>query len=157
MGKILLNNAFELEYPDGFHVMDEEEKKQLSFAKEAEGECLKDDERHVMISIAWQKLGGFTDLMLNSRDFAKNVKGSIKKLLKASGFAEKGNLSRKIAGLKSDGFAYTYNTPSRAMYGETHTFKNDKYVYYFYYYAREDEKEINAPVWEQILDSVKLK
>ena len=73
MGKILLNNAFELEYPDGFHVMDEEEKKQLSFAKEAEGECLKDDEHHVMISIAWQKLGGFTDLMLNSRDFAKNV------------------------------------------------------------------------------------
>ena len=80
MGTLTLNNTFEIEYPDDFHVLTGEERSRMNFAKEGEGECLEAKDRHIIISIAWQKLGGFTDLMLNSRDFAKNVRGSIRKL-----------------------------------------------------------------------------
>ena len=157
MGTLTLNNTFEIEYPDDFHVLTGEERSRMNFAKEGEGECLEAKDRHIIISIAWQKLGGFTDLMRNSRDFAKNVRGSIRKLMRSQGYTDGQKLSRKIAGLRADGFTYTYSVKDKGMYGETYTFKNDKYVYYLYYYSRQELADDNAAVWQQMIDSIRIR
>ena len=155
MGKILLNNAFNLEYPDEFHVMDAEERSKLSFAASGDGECLQDDDRHIMISIAWQKLGGFTDLMLNAKDLAKNIRKGIQKLMGNYGYSFGGNLSRKIAGNRAEGFSYTYTAKDIAMYGEAYAMKSDKTVYYFYLYAREELKDESVDAWNKMLETIK--
>ena len=48
MGNIELNNDLKLSYPDGFHVMTEEELKKYKYFEGAPGFCIEDPERHII-------------------------------------------------------------------------------------------------------------
>ena len=53
MNVINLNNTLELSYPEGFHVLTPEERSELNFIKEGNGDLIRDEEKHVLISAAW--------------------------------------------------------------------------------------------------------
>ncbi len=70
MNAINLNNAVELYYPEGFHVLSAEERSELNFIKEGNGNLIRDEERHVLISAAWTRINAMARLLLNSKDVA---------------------------------------------------------------------------------------
>ncbi len=58
MGEILLNRTLALPLPEGFHVMDEEERSRLRFLEAGECVCLSDPERHLVVTVGWKPLDG---------------------------------------------------------------------------------------------------
>lgn len=155
MEDILLNNSLKLPCPDGFHVMDEEEKSQLNIMRDGPGVCLSDPERHMMVSIGWQQVGGLTSMLLKSGDIVKNSEKAVSKSMQSYGYQREGFLQRSIAGNQAEGFAYTYEAQGVPMYGQSCAMKVGKVFYYFHCYARQALREESLKVWEEILDSVR--
>ena len=152
--KLLLNESLELSYPDGFHVMDEEERSKLTLLEEGPCEFLTDPDRHMIISIGWKPLGGLTSLLLNAKDIAKTMKARIAKATVQYDFKEVGPVIKNVGGEEADGFAYTYKSNDIEMFGESLVIKHDKVFYYLHVYIRENAKEENIEVWNEILSSV---
>ena len=155
MEDILLNNSLKLPCPEGFHVMDDEERSELNIKGNGPGVCLSNPERHIIVSIGWQQVGGLTSLLLKSGDIVKNSEKAIRKSMQSYGYQLEGFLQRSIAGNKADGFAYTYEAKEIPMYGQSCAMKIGKVFYYFHFYARQAFREESLEIWEEILDSVR--
>ena len=54
---IRINDKLTLTFPEGFHVMDDEEKKTLRFLENGPGEALADPEHHIIVTIGWKNMG----------------------------------------------------------------------------------------------------
>ena len=50
-----LEDKLFLEYPEGFHELDEDERKSLTFLEEGPCLCLSDPGKHILISIGWKQ------------------------------------------------------------------------------------------------------
>lgn len=155
MEDLLLNNSLKLPCPQGFHVMDEEERSGMNITGSGPVICLSDPERHMIVSIGWQTVGGLTALLLKSGDIARNSEKAIRRSMESYGYQGEGFLQRSIAGNRADGFAYTYEAQGVPMYGESCAVKIGKDFYYFHLYARQALREESLQVWEEILDSVR--
>ncbi|MBR3154478.1 MAG: hypothetical protein IKF10_05695, partial [Lachnospiraceae bacterium] len=64
------NSTLHLSFPDGFHVMDNDERQKLNMLADGPGECLTDPDRHIIISIGWKELGLFPALLVSVKDAA---------------------------------------------------------------------------------------
>ena len=72
------NNTLSLTFPDGFHVMNNDERKKLKMLADGPGECLTDPDRHIIISIGWKELGLFPALLVSVKDAADNSQKAIR-------------------------------------------------------------------------------
>ena len=77
MEKMKLNNELTITYPDGFHVMDQEELGKHQYFGEAPGWSISDPDRHIMISAAWKKTNGIVAKLLNTKDIARQMEAGI--------------------------------------------------------------------------------
>ena len=151
----LLNNTLRIPCPEGFHVMDEKERQNMSFIADGPGVCLSDPDRHIIISVGYKQANGFTSFFFNEKDAAKSMEQQIAKPMAAYGYQSLGSMERLIGGRKVHGSAYIYEAQGVAMYGESHVAKIGKTFYYIHYYSREALKDENMPVWEAFLSEVR--
>ena len=128
MERMTLNNELQFPVPDGFHVMDEEEMSGMTMIAAGPGVCLKDPERHIVVSVGYKKAGLLTSKMLSQKDIAEKSEGSIRQAMKP----------------------YSY-WPDGAGKRETYVLKKGKTFYYFHVYMRAALKEESMPVWEEML------
>lgn len=154
MQSLVLNNELTLPCPDGFYVMDEEEIKTLAFIASGPGVCLKDPDRHIVVSAGYKKAGGLTARLLNQKDVATKSEGSIRDAMRAYGYLREGAGKREIGGLPADGFQYSYTAEETDMYGETYVLKKGKTFYYFHAYMRNAHKKGGQMVLDEILNGV---
>lgn len=70
MERMTLNNELQFPVPEGFHVMDEEEMSGMTMLAAGPGVCLKDPERHMVVSVGYKKAGLLTSKMLSQKDIA---------------------------------------------------------------------------------------
>ena len=123
----------------------------MRFTEEGQGECLSDPERHMIVSAAWKKIGGFSALLLNDKDLTKQMERNIGSSMRVFGYRAGGAVKRTVGGRQAEGFCYTYIAQDTAMYGESLVLRSGKTLYYFHLYAREALKEDSLPVWEALL------
>ncbi len=154
MENILLNNELNLSYPEGFHVLDDEERNRLTFFEDGPGVCLSDPERHIMMSVGWKQAGGFAAMVLNSKDVAKNMEAKIRKPMKQFGYRLEGFVSREVGGKQANGFRYEYEAQGIGMFAESLAVKMNKTIYYIHFYARTALKAESLPIMEDILGSI---
>ena len=150
--KIKLNEELTVTYPDGFHVMDEEEKKKLN-AIGGIGEVITDPDRHIILSFGWKKTGGLISKMFSAENASKEVEKNYKSAMKPYDYHFGDRFSRTIAGEKAEGFSFGYIAQEIEMYAESYVLKHKKGFYYIHYYSRTSVKEENAAVLNDILDS----
>ena len=150
MNDLELEDKMMLSYPDSFHVMDSEERKSIQFFGDAQGECLSDSERHIMISIGWKSVGIVSALLLNAKDLAKKMESDIRKPMQRYGYRLGDFAAKKVGSKRAEGFCYEYETQGIGMYGESYVVKNGRTFYYLNLYARRED------VWNSILSSVKI-
>ncbi len=155
MEELLLNKTFTLPVYDGFHVMDEAERKEMTFLEEGPCVCLSDPAKHMIVTIGWKEIGGLASLLVNVKEIAAKAELAVSKAMAGFGYRSEGFLAREIAGRSAEGFGYAYEAEETAMIGQTYAAKAGKTVYYFNLYARESLKEESLRVWEDLLDSVK--
>ena len=155
MGTLFLNDGWTLEYPDGFHVMDEKEREEIRFLGGVCGECLSDPERHILFSVAWKRIGGFAALILNEKDIAKAMEFRVREPMEAYGYRPEGFSERRVGGKKACCFRYSYEVEGVAMRGESMAFKDGKTVWYVHFYYRQAMEAESGPVAEGMLASLR--
>ena len=150
---IRLNDKLTLTFPEGFHVMDDEEKKTLRFLENGPGEALADPEHHIIVTIGWKSVGGLASLLLKARDAAKASENNVRKAMESLGYQSEGFGTRQAGPLKAENFGYTYEAQGTGMYGETCCVKQGRTFYYFNCYIREAARQEGLKIWEGILAS----
>ncbi len=150
-----LNQKYLLSYTDDFYVLDENELKQLNILNDAPGVCLRDAQRHIMITAAWKQIGGFAAMMLNEKDLTKNAEEAIRKANKPYQYHFDGLCQMNAAGKKADGFRYGYHVQDTDMTGICCNVKDGKTIYYFYLYVRKENEEEGVRVFSEILETMK--
>ena len=93
--KATLEDKLFLEYPEGFHELDKDERKGLVLLEDGPCLCLFDQEKHILISIGWKKLSGFSSMMLRTADIAANMAKQIKAGMQAFAYRQLGSVSSK--------------------------------------------------------------
>ena len=156
MDPIVLNDIT-ISYPAGFHVLDDAERGRLHFIEVGDGVCLSDPERHMLISIAYKKVGGLTSVLLKGRDLAKAMETAVRKSMQPFEYQSVGSIKRMVGSCESEGFCYTYTAQNIPMYGESLVLRSGKAAYYFHLYARDGLRAESIPVWEELLGSVDIR
>ena len=154
---LVLNEKLTLAYPDGFRVLNEEELKQLTFLEKGPGYVIRDDDKHILISVAWKVEGLLESMFLSAHDLAKKNEENVQKAMKGFGYRAPDFPVRNIAGEDTEGFCYEYTAQDIDMYGESYTIKKDKVLYYLHFYTRSALKEENLKIWEEMLSSAQWK
>lgn len=149
------NNRLHLSFPDSFHVLDQEERKNLNVIAEGPGECLKDPESHIFISIGWKELNPILSLLVSAKDADGNSLKAIRSAMQPYGFEFCEKITRDIAGEKAYGFNYDYEAQGIRMRGETCVVKHKKVLYYLHLYIRRELKDESMKVWKEILASAR--
>lgn len=149
-----LEDKLFLEYPEGFHELDEDERKPLTFLEEGPCLCLSDPGKHILISIGWKQLNGFLSMMLKTSEIAGNMAKQIKAGMQPYGCRQLGNVTRTIAGYKAEGIDYEYKAEGIDMLGESLALKLDKDLYYFNLYTRQEFAADSMMEFENILGTV---
>ncbi len=152
MGELLLNNELKFTYPEGFHVMTEEERRQQSQPLNGSWEGFSDPERHVIMTVGWKQIPGFSAKLLSGKDIARNSEKYLRKVMKPYGYRLEQYYERTAAGIETNGFSYSYTVQGIAMTGYCYELKRNKSVYYFHFYTRTELKEENQKVLDEILD-----
>ena len=152
---VTVNNELELTCPDGFHVMDEEERKSLKMLEDGSWMGLSCPEKNLMITAGWKKIGLFPALMLSPSDLARGTEKQISGAMASYGYSLRGFTERNIAGSPAKGFSYSYDAQGTGMRGECSILKLNRTLYYLYLYAREEQQEESSEIWEDILTSAK--
>ena len=149
----IINNELEISWPEGFHRMNEAELRKAFKDNNPNRWGIMDEERHMMITVGWKRLGSLTALMVNAGDVARHTEKTIHRAMAQMGYHCEGFRERQIAGAGAAGFRYKYNAQNTDMVAESLVVKLNKTVYYFHVYARAAVKEESLSCWEDILDA----
>lgn len=150
--EITVNNECRIEIPQGFRVLAEEERNKMSFAKDGEGVCLHDEQRHVLISIGYKK-AGLASLLVKPKDVVKTFEKNIAKAMKPFGYKLEDFKERQVGDKCFEGFRYSYSTQGIDMAGESLIGKNNKTFYYMHVYVRANMPD-GFDVWDEMLNGV---
>ncbi len=150
---VTFNNALTMTFPEGFHVMDASERKEINILGDGPSEILTDPDRHIIVSIGWKPLPLLSSMLLGAKDGAKNTKAAISKAMDPYGFHANETLKKSLGSDTAEGFSYDYTAQGISMYGESYVVKHNKTFYYLYLYARAERKEESLRVWDEILAS----
>ncbi len=154
MNTISINREWKLSYPDGFHIMEDAERRRLNFIGGAGSVCLSDPERHIVVSAGEKQINGFSALVLSGKDLAKNMEKQINKPMEPYGYHLEGFFTRQVGGKSAEGFRYTYMAQGIDMLGESYVVKNGKQLLYLHLYARDAQRDESLAVWNEMLRSI---
>ena len=153
MDNILINGKLQMSLPDGFHVMDEEERSGLRVLMSGPFIAFTDPQRHIIATVGW-KNAGIASLILRTSDIASGSEKQIAKGMQKYAYVSEDFSERNVGGTGASGFGYRY-TPDEGigMYGETHVLKKGTTVYFFNVYVRDELRDQSLRVWNDILGS----
>jgi hypothetical protein len=86
MELVILNDQLHLNLPEGFRVLREEERKAMATIDEPPAWCVRNEERHLVISAYWRKIGMLPALLINEKDIIRNVEQTIAKTMSQYGY-----------------------------------------------------------------------
>ena len=155
MKTMAMNHELRFSCPDGFHVMEAEERSRLNFFGDGECECLSDPDRHMIISIGWECLRGLATALNGAANAAKTMEKKICKPMQQYGYRLEKRKDAVLDGEAAKGFCYEYEAQGISMVGESFACRRNKTMYYLHVYYRKALQEESASVWEEILASMR--
>ena len=153
--QITLNNTLQLSGLECFRIMDEDEIAGYRMGLASGGVCLCATEKHMIISTAWKKEGGFLARLFGYSDLVRSMESCYRRSFKQYGFNMDGYLERETGGVTANGLRYRYNAQDIDMTGESYALEKDGIVYYLHVYYRTAFSEECRKIWNAILDTAK--
>ena len=157
MERILLNNELELTCPDGFRSLDQEEMKKFTFANEQPGCVLESEEQHMIVSLAWHRIGILLSLLFSPREMAGKMAEYIAKADKDYNHRQGEFFDRTIDGSKASGFDYSYTAQNIEMESRMIVAKRGRNLYCIYFYFRKALHQQSVQLMEEIISSMSWK
>lgn len=156
MTNTTINGQIEIMIPEGFHVMDAGELKQLYRDDNTDRFGIWDKDRHIIISVFWHESGKMLSMLADPKSVAKGDELKMRKGLKNSGYACTGFFEKELCGKKTYGYGCEYDIGEIRQIAEAVILKKDNICYKFYYYARKNGPDTDHELFESVLDSVKI-
>ena len=150
MEKITLNEQVTLTFPDGFRKLTDDEQRQMRAIQSGPGVCLKNEEKHIILSLGYRRTG-FFDTLLNGKDLIKSAQGRIAGVMRPFGYRLTEYKPRNVGGRDASCFQYAYTAQNTEMMGECCAVKEGKTVYYLHFYVRAAFQEEGFRLWQDIL------
>lgn len=150
-----VNQELRFSCPEGFHVMDAKERSKLNFYGDGEFECLTDPERHIIISIGWRQLRGLAERLAGVENAVKTMEKRLRKPMQQFGYRMLNTKDTLLDGETAKGYCYEYEVQEIAMVGESFVCRRNRTMYYLHVYYRKAMQEASAPVWEEIMASMR--
>lgn len=154
MQAAFLHNELHLEYPEVFHVMSEEEQLKAYVDNNPNRWCIRDSERHIMISVFWHDSNKLLVKLTSAKSLAKRAESHSKRAYKKYGYALLGFFSREVAGTETEGFQYEYTLNGKELVGKTIVLKHGSTCYMLYWYAPKSEEGPSAELFDEFLSSL---
>ncbi len=146
-----------LPIPEGARVLDDAEMAALQKIAAGEGVCLRDDERHILISVGRKPVGMLTAALVDLPGLEKRLEQAIAAPMAAYGYRYDAPQTAAVGGQKAMGFSYRYTAEGTPMYGESYVLKNKKVIWYLHLYVREETREESLAVWRTFLSQITWK
>ena len=157
MEKELINNRLELVRPEGFRVMDHEELKQ---AYGIDYDCMwgmRDEERHIILSVFWKVSNKLISKLGTAKLVADESQKAMRRRYRKAGYHSNGLFETEVAGNKAWGFSYGYTPDGPAQSCETVVVKDGTCCYTVLYHTREECAQANRAIYEEVLASATLR
>ena len=153
MYDVTVNDEIELSYPDDFKVLTPEEITHY-FTSANNRWTAKDNERHLLLSVAWTK-PGFISYITDSRSVMKGIESQLKRNMNA--FCKIGSETIVLGSHKGHALSYEYRARDKdiSQCGELIVFRQkDKFYIIDYIYRKENSAEAKD-VLNTILPTIK--
>lgn len=150
MELVILNDQLHLNLPEGFRVLREEERKAMATIDEPPAWCVRNEERHLVISAYWRKIGMLPALLINEKDIIRNVEQTIAKPMAQYGYHLENWESILIGDRKAQGICYSYHAEGIGMVADSFVVKSRRALYYFHTYSRSALHEENRILWSDL-------
>ena len=145
-----MNDTLSLTFPDGFEKLDEAQLQQLRAMKSSPDVCLRDEEKHIIVSLAYKR-AGFLSGVLNGRYLIKSAQSRLAAAMRGYGYRLTGYEDRRVGSKAAQSFQYAYVAQDVGMRGECCAIKEGKAIYYLHFYVRETYAEEGFRLWKQVL------
>ena len=152
MEKICLNNSLHIVFPDGFIRLSKEELDQMRTLQSSPGECLRNPEKHIIVSLSFRSAGLLSQLA-GSDSMIKNSQNTITRAMRSYGYQLIGYSDRQTGGKPAKCFRYAYTAQNTEMLGECCAIKEGKTFYYLHFYVRKACSEEGFRLWDSILEN----
>jgi len=160
MGIALVNGRFSLEYPDGFHAMDDAEMSRAYGNDNPNRWGIWDTDRHIIIAMYWHNPGAVANTlfggMADLASLIKRAENHTKKAHKKLGYAFGSFFETAIAGQESRGFTYAYTVSGIPQAGQSIIFRESGITYTVQCLTQRDLAEANRSIIEAVLASIRL-
>ncbi len=156
MKDIIINDTFQLSYPESFFVMSEEERAKLQMLEQGPGFCLSDPDNHRIVSVGWKKVGKLMYKFLKTKDIRNAMKTRVTGSMRAFQIRTEEAPQVFINGAETLGFGFSYHVQDVAMTGQSYVMKNGGYFYYFHFYGRTENREEGLQLFADMLSSIQL-
>lgn len=155
MTSIMINEELSLRYPEGFHVMDEEETQRF-FTTTENRKSIYDDNRHILISVAWTK-PGVLNYLTDAKTILHQAESGMKKGLQD--YRRVDSCQSRIDGKQARGVCYEFTAHGSDIdqCGELAVFRAGNKFYALTFVARKDGIEESRAVFREIVQSITLK
>ena len=146
-----------MEYPDGFHVLSEEEEKHVFQDDNPNRAGIWDKDRHVIVAVLWHSSNKLLIALAgNAKGVAQNNESRISRVLKDDGYKKGEFLEMQIAGNKAYGFSYEYEVQGVIQCCRTISVIEGVTCYNIYFYGRRENEETGLKLFEEILRTVQF-
>ena len=150
----VVNGAMSIPLPEGFHVMDDEERNSISKGQKAPEWVMANEDKHFMFTVSWKEIPALASFLLGPKDVAKSMKKRYGEAAEGAGytFGEIRNLT--IGGQKAFGYPFSYEAEGVAMCGDSIVIKKGKTCYFCHTYYREAMKEESEKLLEELYSEI---
>ena len=157
---VKLNNELCLTYPDGFHVLDEEEMNRVFPLDVPNRWAIWDIDRHIIISVQWHEANALLARLVSTKDLAKRVAAEAAKAYRANEY-EVGELYQTtLCGEEAWGISFKYEVAGVFQIAHALVFKhaveNTNCTYTLSFYEREENAEASEQVFQDLVASLRL-
>lgn len=160
MNNVILNNELTLQYPDGFHVLDEDEMSRIFPVNTPNRWAIMDLDRHLIICVQWQKSSAILARFSSTKDHAKRVVAKARAAYREKECEIGDPYQTSVCGQEAWGVSFSYEVDGVKQLGKVILFKRlskkTHTTYTVYYYTREESAEENEVILHDALSSVEV-
>lgn len=161
MNEALLNNELAVSYPDGFHVMDEEDLKRVFLDAAPDRWGIWDRERHVIIALQWHESHpAFLRKIVSAKDLAKRAEAATHKAYKQMGYLGGSLFERNLCGEEAWGYRFESVVQGAPQVGEVDVFlrarERGNCAYTAYFQASRENAAAHYALFEEFLASMRF-
>lgn len=150
-----INGAFTLEIPEGFEVMSSEDLRKLYQNENADRWGMWDRERHILITVAWQRVNALLSFLADIKSVAKRNEQLIAKGYANNDYKMEGFFSSSAGNIHMEGYRFSYTLQGIPQKSETLLMKLEKNIYSITCVRRAENAEECADVFPAVIASLK--